>query len=79
MLDIMSTTARASAQSLRIEIRRLKRDVHILRSGLVSLLGEDAEGEYRPGFVAQILAAVDEQPTETFISPRVFRAALRRA
>lgn len=69
----------ASGTAVARELRRLRREVQILRGGLVSVIGEDPEGQYRPEFVARILEAVEEQPTKRFTSAAAFRAALRRA
>lgn len=77
----MRTTARTTASGpvMARELRRLRREVQILRGGLVSVIGEDPEGQYRPEFVARILEAAEEQPTKRFTSAAAFRAALRKA
>lgn len=76
----MSTRARARRVAAPVErkIKDLGREVQILRSGLISLLGEDLEGEYRPKFVQEILRAAAESPTDRFSDARRFRAALRK-
>ncbi len=50
-----------------------------LRSALVSLLGKDDEGAYRPAFVARILKATTEKPERTFKGAKNFLEDLRRA
>ena len=73
----VKTTTSGSAVAR--ELSRLRREVQILRGGLVSVIGEDSEGQYRPEFVASILEAAEERPTKRFTSAAAFRAALRRA
>lgn len=75
----MATKIAASGTAVTRELRRLRREVQILRGGLVSVIGEDPEGQYRPKFVARILEVAEEQPTKRFTSAAAFRTALRRA
>jgi len=76
-MPVVKTAVSGTAVSR--ELRRLRREVDILRGGLVSVIGEDPEGQYRPEFVARILEAAGEQPMRRFTSAAAFRAALRRA
>lgn len=68
------TRFRHAAFSVERAVRDLNRELRTLRSGLISLLGEDPEGSYRPEFVAEILEAADETAAEEFTDPKRFRA-----
>lgn len=48
------------------ELNGIQRDVRTLRSLLISLVGEDREGVYRPAFIRDLLAASVERPTRKF-------------
>lgn len=54
------------------EVNELKREVHSLRSFLISWVGKDSEGEYRPAFVRRIAKATQEKPTLTFKDAKSF-------
>lgn len=51
---------------------KLEKEVGRLRSALVSLIGEDHEGAYRPQLVRKLLKEASETPTKTFTSPNAF-------
>lgn len=53
-------------------VRALETDVLLMRSLLISLVGEDDEGEYRPEFVREMLARASEKPTHTFKNKKQF-------
>lgn len=59
------------------EVKKLRREVGILRAGLMSVVGEDSEGTYRPEFVEEILKASGETPSVSFKGTTAFRKALR--
>lgn len=75
----MSTRARArtTPQPIERELQRLRREVSLLRGGLISVLGEDPEGEYRPEFIVELLGAAEETPTYRFTNSQGFLRALR--
>lgn len=54
------------------EIDQLKREVAILRSFVIGIVGTDPEGEYRPEFVEQVLKAAQEPMTEKFTDAASF-------
>ena len=56
----------------------LQNEVKLLRSFVISIAGEDEEGEYNPEFVKEILEAAQEQPTESFVDAQSFLASLKR-
>lgn len=57
----------------------LKQEVELLRSAVIGLLGKDAEGAYRPEFVASTFAALKRNPTRRFVSARQFLRDIERA
>lgn len=57
----------------------LQQEVALLRSAVISLVGEDAEGRYRPEFVESTFAALRRKPTKRFVSARQFLASLPRS
>ena len=60
------------------EIRDLKQEVSLLRSFIISMIGEDEEGNYRPEFIKEILDAAKEKPEFTFLDLQSFMAQLKR-
>lgn len=54
----------------------LAREVKMLRSFAVSIVGRDPEGEYRPEFIRDMLRAAEERPTKRFVSAKQFLADL---
>lgn len=75
----MHTTLRTKKRvSVKSELARLQHEVGTLRATLISFLGEDREGVYRPEFVRDILDAARQKPSHSFTSVDSFLAALRR-
>ena len=54
MLAYMDTKLRTSTKE---EIDTLKKEVRSLRSFIISMLGKDTEGDYRPEFVDELMKA----------------------
>ena len=48
------------------EFNALKGEVRSLRSFIISMLGKDAEGEYRPELVEELIRASEEKPNYTY-------------
>ena len=69
--------ATITANKLNTKIDKLEQEIRILRSFLISVVGEDEEGEYHPRFVKEILKAAREKPDHSFKSKNSFLAALR--
>ena len=61
-----------STQQVNIKFAKLEREIKILRSAFISVVGKDKEGEYRPVFVRRILKAMKEEPSLTFENPISF-------
>ena len=61
------------------ELQGLKHEVRVLRSFLVSIVGEDREGKYNPKFVKEILKAAREIPSHSFKGAGLFLSELKRA
>lgn len=59
--------------------QRLKEEVTMLRSAVAGLLVRDAEGEYRPSFIAAIRKASLRKPTKTFKDPKSFLGEVDKA
>ena len=57
----------------------LQQEVSLLRSAVISLVGRDTEGEYRPEFVQEIFATLSDKPEFTFSSPKQFLDHLKKA
>lgn len=53
-------------------ITTLGKEVELLRSLVIGILGRDKEGEYRPGFVKKILRAAREKAPHSFKSEKSF-------
>ena len=60
------------------EINVVKREVAVLRSFAINVMGKDPEGEYRPEFVREIMHASSEKSAYTFRGKSSFLAELRR-
>lgn len=54
------------------EIQQLQKEVDVLRSLLISLVGEDEEGKYRPEVVQRLLRATHEDANMRFKNGRSF-------
>lgn len=57
----------------------LEKEVRMLRSFAISIVGKDPEGEYRPEFVRKILRTANEKPQFRFSSAKAFLAEIRKA
>lgn len=58
-------------------IKNLKSEVNLLRSFIISIIGEDKEGNYNPRFTEEILKAAEEKPTNSFHNSKSFLKQLR--
>ena len=66
-----------SAAKIKDEISSLRSEVAVLRSVIISFLGEDREGRYRPEFVKKTLKAAKEKPDFAFRSAGEFLKQLK--
>lgn len=57
---------------------QLKQEVASLRSLVISLIGKDKEGEYKPEFVREVLKTAQEKPGYTFKTPKEFLTQLSK-
>lgn len=58
-----------STKTLEKEFNKLKQEVVMLRSLVISIVKEpkkDSEGEYRPEFVKRVLKTMNEQPSFSY-------------
>lgn len=69
--------ATSNVRKLHSEVSHLRQEVRSLRSLLISFIGEDTEGSYRPEFVREILRASRQLPTMAFRDAQTFLAELR--
>lgn len=53
-------------------IKNLKNELNLLRSFIISIIGEDKEGNYNPNFIAEILQAANEKPANIFRDSKSF-------
>lgn len=60
-------------------VNNLTNEVKVLRSLVISVIGKDNEGEYRPAFVKGVLKAARQKPTENFSNSKDFLKKLKRA
>ena len=65
-------THRPSSNTLAI----LKQEVELLRSLVISTVGKDKEGEYRPEFIKRILKSVKSKPKHTYKDSKSFLSLL---
>lgn len=66
-------------KTLEKEVSELKREVKLLRSAVIGIVGErDPEGEYRPEFVEAVLEAAEEPATHVFRNAKDFLRQLRK-
>lgn len=68
---------RHSATQIKDEISNLRDEVALLRSAIISFLGEDREGRYRPEFVKQVFKSAKEKPDFAFHDARAFLKQLK--
>lgn len=59
-------------------VAELKREVGLLRSFVIGIVGKDKEGRYRPEFVEKTLRAAERRPLHLFTSPHSFLTKLRK-
>lgn len=57
----------------------VKQELALLRSAVISIVGKDPEGEYRPEFVEEMFATLSDKPEFTFTSQKQFLEHLKRA
>ena len=64
-----------------MNVMAMTKEIEMLRSFAVSIVGRDAEGEYSQEFVREILNAVHEKPLRRFhfASAKAFLAGIERA
>lgn len=60
-------------------VNNLSNEVKVLRSLVISVIGKDNEGEYRPAFVKSVLKAAEQKPIERFANSKDFLKKLKRA
>ncbi|MFH1030070.1 MAG: hypothetical protein V1770_02315 [bacterium] len=63
--------------SSNLRIKNLKSEVNLLRSFIISIVGEDKEGKYNPLFMEEILQASDEKANDCFSDAKSFLKELR--
>ena len=73
-----SASAVKSSPTQKRELRRIEQEVSLLRSFVISMIGEDNEGQYRPEFVKEMLKASQEKPQRLFKDADSFLAELQR-
>ena len=66
------------ATKLSVKLRTLQREVHLLRSFMISVAGKDREGAYRPELIRDMRKAAEEKPTLEFRDARSFLENLQR-
>ena len=74
--EIIMITATKNISKLNIEFSNLKQEVRTIRSLLISVVGEDKEGQYHTQFVREVLKAAKEKPEYVFKDMKSFLAEL---
>lgn len=61
------------------KLSELQKEVDILRSAIISVVGQDDEGDYNPQFVKKIFKAMREKPTRSFKNTASFLREIAQA
>lgn len=69
----MTTAVEAKFQT---RIDSLAREMSVLRSLTISLIGRDEEGGYNPAFVKKVLKTAQEKPAAYFTDKSTFLASI---
>jgi hypothetical protein len=64
-------------KKLTSEVETLKQEVGLLRSLLISVVGEDPEGEYRSSIVRELMEAAIETPLHEYAGSGSLLAQLK--
>ncbi len=48
------------------EIKDLKKEVELLRSLVIGVVGKDPEGDYQPEFIERVFNLADKKPKHSF-------------
>lgn len=59
-------------KDFRLEISKLHREIRLLQSFIIGIVGKDKEGRYKPKFVKKILKTLTEEPKYTFKDKKSF-------
>ena len=57
----------------------IQNELLLLRSAVISIVGKDPEGEYKPSFVSEMLKTSTERSAGAFSSARQFLTVLKKA
>lgn len=68
--------AQATKEKINNEIKILKKEIELIRSAVISVLGRDKEGAYNPKFIKEILVAAKENPSHVFTNAKSFLTKL---
>lgn len=60
------------------DVKKLKKEVELLRSFMIGFIGKDKEGDYNPEFVKNIFKAIEKKPDYKFNNSASFLAHLRQ-
>ncbi len=66
-----------TVKQMSAELADLKREMALLRSSLISVIGKDDEGDYSPKMVRELLAAAIEEPNNEFVGRGSLLSQLR--
>ncbi|OGZ65982.1 MAG: hypothetical protein A3C50_03090 [Candidatus Staskawiczbacteria bacterium RIFCSPHIGHO2_02_FULL_43_16] len=64
--------------SKKASLREIQTELELIRSFMIGLAIEDAEGKYRPEFVKRALRSLKDKPTETFTNAKDFLRKIRK-
>jgi hypothetical protein len=55
-----------------MELTSISKEISLLRSFAISIVGKDAEGTYNPAFVRRAMMAAHAKPTKRFVDAQSF-------
>ena len=62
----------------KLQILELKKEINLLRSFVIGIIGKDKEGKYKPKFVKKIFESIQEKPEHTFKSKNSFLSQIHK-
>ncbi|MEK7610971.1 MAG: hypothetical protein AAB486_01185 [Patescibacteria group bacterium] len=57
---------------IKTQVVDIKKEVALLRSYIIGVVGKDSDGSYRPEFVRRIFRNLSDKPVHIFKSPSLF-------
>ncbi|PIR97185.1 MAG: hypothetical protein COT91_02730 [Candidatus Doudnabacteria bacterium CG10_big_fil_rev_8_21_14_0_10_41_10] len=74
----MSNQTTKTKADIQNDIHNLRKEVSLMRSLLISLIGRDQEGSYKPSFVKAVLKSAQEKSNFKFSNSRSLLSDLKK-